>query len=118
MRVVLLVSLAIGLVCYVSTARIPRRVLQAQEEEVFQYLEDIETEILARRNAASEANWAYDSNITDDNLDVKNEVATENAAFFKVRGCTASNRYMWLRNIVVFLTCCTANFGIPLPVRV
>uniref|UniRef100_A0A182LUT3 Angiotensin-converting enzyme n=1 Tax=Anopheles culicifacies TaxID=139723 RepID=A0A182LUT3_9DIPT len=44
---------------------------------------NIEGEILARRNAASEANWAYDSNITDENLDVKNEVATENAAFFK-----------------------------------
>uniref|UniRef100_A0A182QDG1 Angiotensin-converting enzyme n=1 Tax=Anopheles farauti TaxID=69004 RepID=A0A182QDG1_9DIPT len=83
MRSILLVSLAIGLVCHVSASAIPGRVREAQEQEVSQYLEDIEQEILARRNAASEANWAYDSNITDDNLDVKNEVATENAAFFK-----------------------------------
>ncbi|XP_058122546.1 angiotensin-converting enzyme-like [Anopheles ziemanni] len=83
MKLIVVISLAIGLVYHVSGGAIPISDVEAQEQEVFQYLEDIETEILSRRNAASEANWAYDSNITDENLVVKNEVATENAAFFK-----------------------------------
>uniref|UniRef100_A0A182JF94 Angiotensin-converting enzyme n=1 Tax=Anopheles atroparvus TaxID=41427 RepID=A0A182JF94_ANOAO len=83
MRFSLVVSLVVGLLYHVSGGTIPHSNLESQEQEVFQYLEDIETEILARRNAASEANWAYDSNITDENLEVTNEVATQNAAFFK-----------------------------------
>ncbi|XP_058122547.1 angiotensin-converting enzyme-like [Anopheles ziemanni] len=83
MKLIVVISLAIGLVYHVSGGAIPTADVEAQEQEVFQYLEDIESEILSRRNAASEANWAYDSNITDENLDVKNDVATENAGFFK-----------------------------------
>ncbi|XP_053672164.1 angiotensin-converting enzyme-like [Anopheles nili] len=83
MKCVFLITVAIGLVCHVSASVWPHPHLAAQEREVSRYLNGIENAILAHRNTASEANWAYDSNITDDNLDAKNEVATENAAFFK-----------------------------------
>ncbi|XP_053692653.1 angiotensin-converting enzyme-like [Sabethes cyaneus] len=57
--------------------------LEESEQSALKYVSDLETEILARNNEATEASWAYESNITDDNLKARNEVQTRNANYFK-----------------------------------
>ncbi|XP_052864217.1 angiotensin-converting enzyme-like [Anopheles cruzii] len=75
----LCVVLVLVALCYAS----PYTHTSSEETEAFEYLAKLDPEILARRNAAMEANWTYESNITDENLDIKNQVAAENASFFK-----------------------------------
>lgn len=54
------------------------------ELEARRYVEQVDEEILSRRNVGTEAEWAYESDINEDNLMVKNEVAAANAVFLKV----------------------------------
>lgn len=59
---------------------------QLEEDELaaLKYVNDLEQEILARNNEATEASWAYESNLTEDNLKQRNEIQTRNANYFKV----------------------------------
>lgn len=47
-------------------------------------LDELNVELERRNNLATLASWAYASNITDYNLEKKNEVDADNAAFAKV----------------------------------
>ncbi|XP_055848353.1 angiotensin-converting enzyme-like [Episyrphus balteatus] len=53
------------------------------EEEAAQYLQNINVELNKQTNLDSEANWAYTSNITDENERVKNELSAKTAKFKK-----------------------------------
>ncbi|XP_058452884.1 angiotensin-converting enzyme-like [Malaya genurostris] len=47
------------------------------------YVNELEQEVLTRNNEATEASWAYESDINEDNLKLRNEVQTRNANYFK-----------------------------------
>lgn len=59
--------------------------LERNELAAQRYVTDLEAEILARNNNATELSWAYESNITEEALKQRNEAASRNANFFKVR---------------------------------
>ncbi|XP_050072369.1 angiotensin-converting enzyme-like [Anopheles maculipalpis] len=84
MRLLPVVLLVLGLVCCVFGGKLQTSKFASEEElEAREYVERIDEEILARRNVGTEAEWAYESNINEDNLVVKNEVAAANAVFVK-----------------------------------
>uniref|UniRef100_A0A182QM29 Uncharacterized protein n=1 Tax=Anopheles farauti TaxID=69004 RepID=A0A182QM29_9DIPT len=58
--------------------------LERSELDARRYLIDLEEEILARNNNATELSWAYESNITEQALKQRNEAASRNANFFKL----------------------------------
>ncbi|XP_041779407.1 angiotensin-converting enzyme-like isoform X4 [Anopheles merus] len=57
--------------------------LERNELAAQRYVIDLEPEILARNNNATELSWAYESNITEEALKQRNEAASRNANFFK-----------------------------------
>lgn len=57
--------------------------LENTEVEAAQKLQQIEPEIVKRRNKEVEAEWAYASNITDENDALKTEVSADNAKYFQ-----------------------------------
>ncbi|XP_055597208.1 angiotensin-converting enzyme-like [Uranotaenia lowii] len=72
----------LGTCCLLLTG-ITARPSWETENAARQYLDQLESEILRYRNEGSEASWAYDSNLTEENLKALNELRTRNANYFK-----------------------------------
>uniref|UniRef100_A0A2C9GRB9 Uncharacterized protein n=1 Tax=Anopheles arabiensis TaxID=7173 RepID=A0A2C9GRB9_ANOAR len=81
MRFFSAVILAFALVCCALGGKLVS--VSDDELEARRYVEQVDEEILSRRNVGTEAEWAYESDINEDNLMVKNEVAAANAVFLK-----------------------------------
>ncbi|ETN63010.1 Angiotensin-converting enzyme [Anopheles darlingi] len=73
------------LVLVVATVRASDPELERSELDAQRYLAELETEILTRNNNATELSWAYESNISEETLKQRNDAASRNANFFKVR---------------------------------
>uniref|UniRef100_A0A182SJF9 Angiotensin-converting enzyme n=1 Tax=Anopheles maculatus TaxID=74869 RepID=A0A182SJF9_9DIPT len=83
----LLLLIAFGAATVATDPELERSELTAQR-----YVIDLEEEILARNNNATELSWAYESNITEEALKRRNEAASRNANFFKVRAVVSFER--------------------------
>jgi Angiotensin-converting enzyme len=55
-----------------------------EEARAKAYMDELNDEFLTRRNTETNASWDYASNITDANLEKRNEISTANAEFSKV----------------------------------
>lgn len=60
--------------------------LEDQELAGQKYVSDLEKDILARNNEATEASWAYESDISEAHLKARDEIQVRNANYFKVSG--------------------------------
>lgn len=59
-----------------------------EEERVCAWIEDLDDEINSMRNRGVIASWNYESNITDENQRISNDVSAEMAKEFKVSSCS------------------------------
>lgn len=57
--------------------------LEDQELAGQKYVSDLEADILARNNEATEASWAYESDISEAHLKARDEIQVRNANYFK-----------------------------------
>lgn len=80
--------LVVALAAIIAVAGATNPELEETELAALKYVNDLEQEILARNNEATEASWAYESNLTEDNLKQRNEIQTRNANYFKVGRCS------------------------------
>uniref|UniRef100_A0A182WGJ5 Angiotensin-converting enzyme n=1 Tax=Anopheles minimus TaxID=112268 RepID=A0A182WGJ5_9DIPT len=84
MRIIPVLLLAFGLVCCVLGGKIQASLSVSEEErEAHHYVDRIDEDILAHREADIKADWAYESNINEDNLLAKNDAAVARAVFMK-----------------------------------
>lgn len=78
-----LVAFIISTFLFVVYAEEEKNVEQL-ELEAKEYMQTLNDDLNERTNKATEASWAYATNITDHNLEVKNKLSEENAKFYKV----------------------------------
>lgn len=60
------------------------KTVEQLELEAKEYMTLLNDDLNVRTNKLTEASWAYASNITDHNLEVRNKMSEENAKFLKV----------------------------------
>ncbi|XP_058820825.1 angiotensin-converting enzyme-like [Topomyia yanbarensis] len=78
-----LASLALVLVGVTAISQKRQQVDEDAELVALKYVNELEQEVLTRNNEATEASWAYESDINEENLKLRNEVQTRNANYFK-----------------------------------
>lgn len=84
------------ILCAISVQVIVQGLDQNIEEEEIRarsFLDELNDELNERKNEQTTAEWNYNINITKENEERKNDIAAENAEFYKVRnllfGCFA-----------------------------
>lgn len=60
------------------------KTVEQLELEAKEYMTLLNDDLNVRTNKLTEASWAYASNITDHNLEVRNKMSEANAKFLKV----------------------------------
>lgn len=81
MRVTLI---AFALFAFLLFVGAEEKTVDQLELEAKEYMTTLNNELNERTNKLTEASWAYASNITDHNLEVRNKMSEENAKFLKV----------------------------------
>lgn len=83
-----LLACLIGIVsCGVVIRKREAETIEQEEVRAKEWITKLNQELNVKKNIATIAAWSYASNITDYNMKIKNEIATETAKYYKVNSC-------------------------------